>query len=345
MSRRILPGPVLAALIATALFAACAGTPAPQWAESLEAAFPNNRYIAVRGTSAGRETAKEAALRELSLYFQTQVSSRTELTESYNEQNGASSQSVELEQQTLVQTETELFAVRYTDPWRNPSANSWEAAAYIDRNEAWALFEPRLGSKTAPFMAVFEAAEEDGEPLRRFFRYRAAQNLDLAALIVYLDFARILHPARAAAFSPARDAIAALPQRMNQAKFDASVYVDCPVDMDGVTLAALTGALSAEGLPVTKDRAAASAVCHALVDEGMEKREAGTFYNPALTISITGKTGGALFSLTIKAPRQSAVNPDIARRRAYTALAGEIQNKFHSEFEKQITAKQSGGNL
>ena len=250
---------------------------------------------------------EQAALRDLSLYFQTQVSSSTELVESYREQDGETSQSAQLDQQTLVQTETRLFAVRYTEPWRNPSNNSWEAVAYLDRSEAWALFEPRLASNTAPYMAVFEAEEDDPEPLRRLFRYKSAENFDAAAMLVYLDFAQTLHPARAAAFAPVRAAIAALPQRINQAKFEASVYVDCPVDMDGSVTAALTGALSAEGLPVTKDQAAASAVCLVLVDEGMEKREAGTFYNPALTIGITGKTGGALFSLTLNAPRQSVV--------------------------------------
>jgi hypothetical protein len=107
----------------------------------LEAVFPGGVYIAVRGTSGSRETVGQAALNALSLYFQSQVSSRTDLAESYREEDGAVSQSVQLEQQTVVQTETELFAVRYTDPWRN-AGGLWEMTAYIDRNEAWALFEP-----------------------------------------------------------------------------------------------------------------------------------------------------------------------------------------------------------
>jgi hypothetical protein len=188
-------------------------------------------------------------------------------------------------------------------------------------------------------MAVFEAAEADPEPLRRFFQYKSAEGFDAAAILAYLDFAQALNPGRTAAFSRVRSAIAALPQRMNQAKFEASVFIDCPVDLDGATVAALTAALSAEGFPVTKDRASASAVCRALVEEGLEKRDAGTFYNPALTVGITGKTGAALFSMTVNAPRQSAVNPDTARRRAYTALAGEIQAQFHKEWEKQLVSQ------
>jgi hypothetical protein len=319
------------------LLIACAGTPAPVWTENLEAAFPGSQYIAVRGTSGNRETVEQAALAALSAYFQTQVSSRTDLEESYAEENGAISQSLRLEQQTLVRTETELFAVRYTDPWQNP-AGVWEMAAYIDRNEAWTLFEPRLAAKTASFMALFGAAEADAEPLRRFFRYRAALNADIAALTAYLNFAGVLNPQQAAAFRPVREAAAVLPQRLNQAKFEASLFVDCPVDMDGMTVTALTAVLSAEGFPVTQDRNGA-AICSAVVDEGAEQREGGTFYNMQLTLAITGTLGVPLFSMTIEAPRQSATNPVIARRRAYTALAGAIQAQFHSEFEKQLFNK------
>jgi hypothetical protein len=321
-----------------ALLAACAGTPAPVWTENMEAVFPAGQYLAALGTSGSRETLEQAALAALSAYFQTQVSSRTDLAESYAEENGAVSQSLRLEQQTLVRTETELFAVRYTDPWQN-SAGTWEMVAYIDRNEAWTLFEPRLAAKTAPFMALFGAAEADAEPLRRFFRYRAALDSDPAPLTAYLTFAGVLNPERAAAFRPVREAVAALPQRLNQAKFEASLFVDCPVDLDGMTATALTAVLSAEGFPVTQDRNAA-AICRAAVDEGAEQREGGTFYNMKLTLAITGTSGAPLFSMTIAAPRQSATNPDIARRRAYTALAGAIQVQFHSEFEKQLFIKQ-----
>jgi hypothetical protein len=41
----------------------------------------------------------------------------------------------------------------------------------------------------------------------------------------------------------------------------------------------------------------------------------------------------------LKGPRQSAIGPDIARRRGYTALAAEVEAAFHDEFERQTTVK------
>jgi hypothetical protein len=280
---------------------------------------------------------EQAALNALSAYFQVQVTSRAELAESYAEENGAASQSLRLDLQTLALTETELFAVRYTDPWQNPNTGAWEIAAYMDRNEAWDLFEPRLVSSTAPFMAMFQAAEADTEPLRRFFRYRTARDFDPSGLTAYLNFARLLSPDRAAGFSAVGKAIAELPQRLDKARFEAALFVDCPVDLDGLIATALTAALSAQGFPVTGDRNAAAAVCRASLEEGQEKREGGMFYTPKLTVMIAGSSGDPLVSMIIQGPRQSAINPDLAKRRAYTALAGAIPAQFTTEFEKQIS--------
>jgi hypothetical protein len=188
---------------------------------------------------------------------------------------------------------------------------------------------------------LYEAAETEAEPFKKVLELLAARSYAQSAEFeAALMLGQMLHPSRMnAVFAPARAAIAALPREINEAKAAASLFIDCPVDLDDIIRAALTKALGAEGFPVSTDRNS-GAVCKAVVSEGMEKRDAGTFYNPELVVSITGKSGVALFSLTVKAPRQSAVNPDIARRRGYTALAGEIQAHFHDEFERQIAAQQ-----
>ena len=104
--------------------------------------------------------------------------------------------------------------------------------------------------------------------------------------------------------------------------------------MDGLVATALTQVLSAEGFPVTQNRASASAVCTASVDDGLQNLHAVTFYTPAVRVTISGKSSGVpLFSCTIRTPERSgAVNPDVAKRRGYTALAEEILKSFHGEF-------------
>jgi hypothetical protein len=68
------------------------------------------------------------------------------------------------------------------------------------------------------------------------------------------------------------------------------------------------------------------------VDECVQKLAGGTFYNSSLTAVVNGASG-AVFSFTAQAPRQSAINPEVAKRRAYTALDRQNLEKVIAEGE------------
>jgi hypothetical protein len=146
-------------------------------------------------------------------------------------------------------------------------------------------------------------------------------------------FSQVLHPAKARVTFVEADALrSSLPERIYSARQAAAVFIDCPDDLDGLTAAA--AALGAEGFPVEQDRGAASCVCLIRVDTGVQRMEGGAFYNPSLTGTVNGGTG-AVFSFTAKAPRQSAVNPEVGRRRAYTAPAAALGEAFAGELNRK----------
>ncbi|MDR1901031.1 MAG: hypothetical protein LBQ88_01935, partial [Treponema sp.] len=130
-----------------------------------------------------------------------------------------------------------------------------------------------------------------------------------------------------AAFSMTRNEMAALPQKLNEARQNAAVYIDCPLDFESIIVNAFSRAISAEGFPVSKTRSAAAAVCTITVDEGMQKRELGVFYFPSVQ-AVFAEKGTPLFSYSASADSASAVTPDVAKRRAYKALEEEIQRTF-----------------
>jgi hypothetical protein len=66
--------------------------------------------------------------------------------------------------------------------------------------------------------------------------------------------------------------------------------------------------------------------------------DSGVFYYPELSGTVRGVSPGAsgsLFSFTATAPRQGAINPDTAKRRAYTALAAALKEAFPGEWNKK----------
>jgi hypothetical protein len=234
-----------------------------------------------------------------------------------------------------VQSQTQLFAVRYTEAWYNGRASEWEVLAYIDRAEAWAIYEPALRQKAQTFRNLYRAAEADGEPIKQFYLYQAARG-SMPELERLLGFARVLHPRKAAAFSDVSEAAAALAQKTAAARTGTRIYIDCPADSEAAVYSALARAFGGLGFTAEQDKEAASAVCEAAVNENAQKLEAGTFYTPGITVTLRGKSG-TFFTWSAAAQRAGAFNPDIARRRAYAALAQRIDETFAGEFTRVMS--------
>jgi hypothetical protein len=199
------------------------------------------------------------------------------------------------------------MAVRYADPpWINPASGAWETVAFIDREEAWTLYEPEAAKIRDTLLALSGAAEAEGEAFLRALRFNVAaaygESPDFNAV---RGFAQILHPARAGILFAEADALrSALPERGYSARQGAAVFIDCPNDLDGLISTAMTAALGAQGFPVEQGRGAASCVCQIRVDLGIQRLESGAFYNPSLTGTVSGRAG-AVFSFTAQAPRQA----------------------------------------
>jgi hypothetical protein len=324
----------IAGLFALCALVSCAGTPPPQWAENLEAAFPGDRYIAVPGTSANRKTAPQAAQTALSFYFRTQVSSSTDLAESYSEQDGVASQSVQLNQQMLVQTVSDLHNVRYTDPWQNPATGLWETVAYIDREEAWKVFSPQAQKADRTLASLHQGAQQAGDPFTRALRFgKAEAYANGEEYITTRSFAQILNPAKANAdegFKESDPIRQTLPRAAAEARQNARIYLECPLDLNGLIRNAATTAFRDAGFTAATESRGAAVKCVILVDVNPLPRPpgTGTFYLPRLSGEVTSLTGAgaAVFSFTAQAEIQSAIDPDLARSRAYTALAQALMD-------------------
>jgi hypothetical protein len=322
-----------------ALLAACAGTPrgtpsaAPGWARNVETVYPRAAYIAQRGQGDSRQSAELAALSAISFYFESEIVAEQSSRQSWTEQIGVINAESRTEANTLVRSQTRLTAVRYAeDPWFNPAAGIWETVAYINRDEGWSVYEPEAIKARDTLLTLSEAAEAEREPFSRALRFGAVSAYANSAEFNALrGFAQVLHSGKAQALFSGADTLgSALPEKIYTARQNAAVFIDCPKDLDGLIVNAAAAALGAEGFPVERNRNAAPCVCVIRVDEGEQRMQSGVFYNPSLTGTVSGSTG-VVFSFVLRAPRQSAVNPDVAKRRAYTALAAALGESFSGE--------------
>jgi hypothetical protein len=315
----------------------CATTPPPDWAQSPAAiaqVYPADTYIAQRGRGQTREAAEAAAAAEIAQYFTSQISANSRYRTNISEQNGVINENRETEESAFVTSEINLFGLRYAqDAFYNKAEQQWETVAYLDRAEAWTLYEPRFKRQADSFRALYAVAETESDRFKKALRWHAAEQYARSAEFEAANtFGQILSPARMnAAFAAVRDEIASIPKELDTARRNAAVYIDCPVDFESAIANAFSRALSAEGFPVAKTRDGAASVCTITVDEGMQKRELGIFYFPSLQAVFTGSSG-TLFTYNASAEQASAVREDVAKRRAYTALAEAVQKTFSAEF-------------
>jgi hypothetical protein len=314
----------------------CATTPVPDWAASpsaIRAVYPDSDYIAQRGRGATRETAELAAAAEIARFFTSQISANSGYRLSITQQNDEATEISETTDEAFVQSQIALFGVRYAeDAFYNKAEKEWQTVAYIDRNEAWTVYEPRFKRQADAFQALYAAAEHESGQFRKVLRFGAAAAYVRSGDFVEAEaFGQILHPQKMnVSFGAIRAEIAAIPQKTDEAKRNAGVFIDCPGDFESLVTNAFSRALSAEGFSVANNRNGAAVVCAVSIDEGRQERDLGIFYYPSLQAVFTD-TATAIFTFNASADRASAVTPDVAKRRAFTALAEKVVELFSLE--------------
>ncbi|GHV92608.1 hypothetical protein AGMMS50268_31110 [Spirochaetia bacterium] len=332
--------PAVCGLLFFASFSGCASAPPPPWAYSPESVYPRAEYLTGRGTGPSRAEAETAALAEIARIFGVAFSSTARGRETFSTRNGNTEESRELSTETLTRTYTELFSLKYADPWRNPQTKQWEALAYINRQEAWETYEPRLRSVTASFMTAFEAAGAADDPLSQYSRYRAVARLgnEDGGAGDMLKYAQALYPEKAREFAAAQNALAGVPAKIQAVLDWAVISVRCTGDFENIVTGAIIEAFRQGGFKTADGASRGTNRAEAAIDEGKETLEAGTFYTPRITLTVSGE-GKPLFIWTASAARQGAWDAAVAKRQAWNALTVKIRESLLREFN---TAMEGG---
>jgi hypothetical protein len=105
----------------------------------------------------------------------------------------------------------------------------------------------------------------------------------------------------------------------------------CPIDFESRIFNSFSENFAALGFPLARTGNTAAAICTVTVTEGEQKRETGIYYYPSVQAILSGESG-ALWTFNAQAERSAAVTPDVAKRRAYTALAERVNATFVIQF-------------
>ena len=329
------------ALCISFLFAACASKPVqkPLWADydTIEAVYPKADYIARIGTGDSAQTAGLLAEGALGTYFTHTVQSSTTARQTMTSAaNTSTSSSRTIERTVTLESLMELAAVHKTNPYFDRESSHYVCCAFINREEAWHLYEGRLLSEREHFQAFFKSAEDEQDYLKRMMLLKKADNASQNYLSA-LDFARLLSPAREAAYAKDRLAIARLESEWEKAKKEAAMYVTVKKDMSGRISRCMTALLAGEGFMLAASPS--QAVYTVLVEVEPNKMRHADMLTAEPGISVAIRNGDRqFFSYAKSLERISGFSEAEAfvDKKIYTALEEELLSSFLTEFRTAL---------
>jgi hypothetical protein len=317
------------------MFASCVSAPTPQarpeWYYDIDTVYPQERYIAYLGQGRTRTEAEYKARLDLAAYFEQEVRKEGMASISMTERQGSVEKTRRIEETISVTITQNLQGVRYArDAWKDPVTGEYVTVAYIDREAVWEMYRPQAQNAADTCTQLcYGAREEHTDPFTRALSFGKAEAYAAGEeFITARSFAQGLYPARAKELFEEADGVrAALLREAAEARRNASVYLECPLDFNGLIRAAAMAAFRDAGFTAAAENKGAQAVCVIEVEEGLMPRPpgTGTYYQSELSGVVTSRTGAVVFSFTVQSKVVSAIDKDMARSRAYTALAQALR--------------------
>jgi hypothetical protein len=303
--------------------------------------FPAETFLAEKGIGKSSGDAEIAGSRAIASYISTYVT--RQLTEEARFVNSGSTE-ISGTDITVIETQLELPTIRYATAWYNRGEAQWETIAYINRDEAWTnVYEPDLKRERETFLNMFAKAEAESDHIRRYAIYRGAHNFYSQNYARRRAIATRINPARAEDFFADVDrARAELPQKIDDARLRAVIFIECNNDYESRVTQAFEMSLSNAGFRLTRNRAEAVGIFRIEVNWNESTRRINTSdsfeFTPALAASLH-TASGILFSFnTPVLPRVATIGRDTGLRRASIALATEAENTFPGEFRNRLAS-------
>lgn len=285
----------------------------------------NPAYISQTGYGETKESAQNNALSALSKFFQMKISvSETEHTTLANDEISSS-----ISEDVFVQSETELFAVRYTKPKYDKKQKQFEVTAYIDREEAWQIYEPKVQDCVSSFESFYSSANSKADTFLKLAGFsKAYKNASQNELSKKLDFANILNPDQAAQFDITRNHLSEIEVAVHKLASQCTFFILCENDFDKAISRSVGEFLSKSGIVIGDKKS--EYLCSIKIIENNQVLPAGTFYSPSFSLKILC-AGEVLFSSEGQLKKVGAKNEDVARQRAYQTVAKSIQDTLKKE--------------
>jgi len=313
----------------TSLYAA---PKAPAWMLDVNEVYPSKQYIAQIGEGASREEAEIDAQARIARYFESNINTATLGKLEMSEYNGKVKTDREIDKTTKISSNVKLFAIHFSEPYQDKKAKKWSVVAYLDKDEAYQIFRPKVDLPAQNFATNYNKAtkaakNEDDMTAVKFLR-KAREHA--AEFEENYQFATLLNLKRAAEYDSIHDQVAGIDAKLDIEMQNCQLQISVPEDNNGAIAAKAKNLFSDYGFPVKSSKGRYVATVNVTLDE--QTLAKGTACYPHVDVVITSQDGEAVISFGKDGQKISAANADVARRRAYTEVEKLLEEAFIKEF-------------
>lgn len=321
----------------TALASCATGNSIPAYFADRESVYPSDKYISAEGSGNSPEEARESALTQISLYFDTSVQTSRSLIADYQETeiNGfySSRESRSIQEKAEIKSEAQFFCVQFTSTIK--SGKEYYIVAFIDREQAYRTFKEKIDVNTIILENLLPIAGDVKNP---FNSIPAGKNGKAIAdmTLGLIKNIQVVSEKSGDDYSNAKQ-LASLMQKAYREIWDnADISVHVVGDWNNTVRNTLSELVEQHGFTVSHSDDAS--VLYAEIESNRSKNAAGIFLTPSIVIKAKTPDGKTVFSYTKKFEREGAPEDyeDVAWRKSFSKIESDLRDSFASDFSKRF---------
>jgi hypothetical protein len=308
----------------------------PGWYLDKEKQYPPDLYIAAVGEGATRAAAESAAVAGIAFFFSTSTEVRNEAIREFNEAvvNNTTdfSKKTYVSESAVITSDADFLGVRFASPWENVRARSWAALAYIDRQEASAIYDSKISANAAALTALSgDAAREQESFYACSLLYRAIRIAGLTE--EFIKTAAVLDSAAARKYEEVLSLINKIRSDYRSKREGLSFGIIVEGDRNGRIQRKLGELLEQNGYVISRRNPPYTvAVSLSLAEETLPS---GLFIRAGLSVRIErGKK--TLFSYSKNYNRYGHTTLDGAYNRALLAVERDLEENFIAKLTASV---------
>lgn len=306
----------------------------PDWIKNPEKAYPKKEFIRAVGEGSSEKAAKNAAISEISLYFETKAEVvNLALKQSYQivtEEKTLTSSNASLTQIAKITSTADFFCLNFTESVYDKKTDKFTILAYIKKAEVSEIYTTRISAllHSIKLFKDYSASEKE-----LFLSAAALHKASVFGSLCerYIKALTVIYPMESSKYENDLKKIGSIQAEHNALKKQLSFSIEL-LQKDQVfnpVITTLSEILEKQGYSYSLTDSKYKIVADIACTE--EIYDAGPFIRPSMEIVIINQSGKGVYSYSKTLPRIGSKTMEQAYIRAVSKINQDLKENFLSE--------------